>query len=161
MIARAARIPHAEPIDGFDGATPLVVYGDIHDASDKDVFLLPVLSGYQGPLSFQLWTSGISLLEGKISVLDQDGNVLATAQSSSELGDVLTVQLPSATAAKYYIRIEPSTSDVFASGAYGLVVKYDQLIKTDDAAIKQAVLRGHQWQAATDDMLRKSISATC
>jgi dockerin type I repeat protein/matrixin len=151
VIARAARIPHSEPVDGFDGTTPLVVYGDIHDAADKDVFLLPVLPGYQGPLTFQLWTSGISLLQGKISVLDQNGNVLATTQSASELGDVLTVQLPAATAAKYYIRIEPATPDVFATGAYGLVVKYDQLITTGSAAIKQAVLQGHQWQAATDD----------
>lgn len=150
-ISRASRIPHAEAADGFNGTTPLVVYGDIHDAADKDVFLLPVLTGYQGPLTFQLWTSGISLLQGRISVLDQNGNVLATAQSASQLGDVLTVQIPAATAAKYYIQVEPATNDVFAVGAYGLVVKYDQLITATAADIQKAVLQGHQWEASTDD----------
>lgn len=150
-VNRAARIPHAEAADGFDGTTPLVVYGDIQSAADKDVFLLPVLAGYHGPLTFQLWTAGISLLQGRISLLDKDGNVLDTAQSSSALGDVLTLHLPAASDAKYHVRIEPVTSDAFAAGAYGLVVKYDSLITVTAAAIQTAVLSGHQWESKTDD----------
>lgn len=150
-ISRAARIPHAELADGFNGTTPLAVYGDINNATDNDVFLLPVLTGYHGPLTFQLWTSGISLLQARISLLDENGVVLATNQSLSQLGDVLTVQLSAVTAAKYYVKIEANTNDAFGTGAYGLVVKYDQLITTTDQDVKQAVLQGHQWEAATDD----------
>lgn len=61
-IQRATRIRYAEPRDGFTGATPLVTYGDVLSTNDKDVYELPVLSGYSSALTIELVTRGLSEL---------------------------------------------------------------------------------------------------
>lgn len=150
-ISKATRIPHSEPIDGFNGQTPLVVYGDIRNSTDKDVFELPVLPGYHGPLTFEFVTSGISLLSGRMAILDRHGNVLGQVATTAAMGDKVTFQLSAATDEKYYVQIDTPSSDAFSSGAYAVVTKYDQLLTTDAAAIEKSVLEGFRWQARTDD----------
>lgn len=150
-INRATRIRHAEPVDGFDGRTPLIVYGDIRNAADKDVFELPVLPGYHGPLTFELVTHGISQLAARMKILDRNGNVLGQVATTAVLGDKVTFQLPAAPEQKYYIQIDSSSTSVFSSGAYSVVTKYDSLLTTDSALIDKSVLDGFRWQARTDD----------
>ncbi len=152
-IGRATRIPHSEPVDGFDGRTPLVVYGDIRNSTDKDVFELPILPGYQGSLTFDLVTRGISQLSGRLTVLDRHGNVLGQVSTSASLGDKVSFQftLPSGADTKYYLRIDTPATDIFSSGSYALVTKYDGLLTTPAATIDQVVLEGFRWQARTDD----------
>jgi hypothetical protein len=150
-ISRATRIPHSEASDGFNGATPLVVYGDIGNSTDKDVFELPVLLGCQGPLTFELVTKGISLLSGRMTLLDRHGNVLRQVSTAASLGDKVALHLSSATEGKYYIQIDAATTDAFSSGAYAVVTKYDPLLTTSAADIDKSVLQGFRWQARTDD----------
>lgn len=150
-IARASRIPHAEPTDGFDGTSPLIVFGDVLDGQDRDVHLLPLLPGYQGAMTFELRTQGLSQLQGRISVLDQQGNVLAQSASTAALGDVVTLHLSAATGERYFLQVEAADTGVFASGGYAVVVKYDELIAASDAQIARLVVDGFRWQARTDD----------
>lgn len=150
-IQRATRIPHSEPVDGFTGATPLVVYGDLQNATDKDVYELPVLPGYSGPLSFDLVTRGISELAGRLTVMDRDGHVLAQASTAAPLGDKLTVSLTSLPVGKIYLQVDTPAGGLFSSGAYAVVTRYDQLLTTPAASIDQTVLTGFHWQSRTDD----------
>lgn len=150
-IQRATRIPHSEPVDGFTGATPLVVYGDLQNSADIDVYELPVLPGYSGALSFDLVTRGISELAGRLTVMDRDGHVLAQASTAALLGDKVTVSLMSLPVGKLYLQVDAPTGGLFGSGAYAVVTRYDQLLTTPAAVIDQTVLTGFHWQSRTDD----------
>lgn len=150
-IQKAARIPHAEPIDGFTGATPLLVYGDVLNASDKDVYELPLLPGYSGSLSIDLVTRGISELAGRLTVMDRDGTVLGQVVTSKNVGDKVTVNLTTLPTGKLYLQVDAPNAGLFSSGAYAVVTRYDQLLTTPAASIDAKVLEGYHWQARTDE----------
>ena len=163
-IQRATRIRHAEAIDGYTGATPLATYGDVQNASDKDVYELPVLPGYSGALTIELRTRGISELAGRLTVMDRDGVVLGQVSTAGNLGDKVSVQLASVTPGKLYLQVESAGSGLFSSGSYGLVTKYDELLTTPPATVDAIVLQGFHWQARTDDShgqvdIRKLLSS--
>jgi len=152
-IAKASRIPHSEAVDGFTGQTPLIVYGDLLNTSDKDVFELPVLTGYHDGLTFDLVTRGMSFLSAKFSVMDRNGNVLDQVTTTDHSGSKVSLHVASATEGKYYLKVETVSSDIYASGSYAVVTKYDTLLTTPQATIDRITLEGFQWQARTDDSL--------
>lgn len=152
-IAKASRIPHSEAVDGFTGQTPLIVYGDLLNTSDKDVFELPVLTGYHDGLTFDLVTRGISFLSAKFSVMDRNGNVLDQVTTTDHSGSKVSLHVASATSGKYYLKVETTSSDIYASGSYAVVTKYDTLLTTPQATIDRITREGFQWQARTDDSL--------
>ena len=61
----------------YTGTTPLVTFGDISTNKDVDFYALRPPSNYNGPITFQLDSAGISLLTTKLTVMDQNGNVIA------------------------------------------------------------------------------------
>jgi Matrixin len=77
----------------YTGTTPLVVYGDIGSNKDVDVYAVKPPSNYDGPITFQLQSAGISLLTTKLTVMDSQGNTLGQAQAASDFGDTVTVHL--------------------------------------------------------------------
>jgi hypothetical protein len=127
---------------GFNGATPLVVYGDISSNRDADFFSVRPQSSYTGPVTFRLQSTGISLLTTHLTVMDGQGNVVGEAQASSDFGDTVTVHLdhadPSTT---YYLKVEGATHDVFGIGSYGLAATFDNTNQVTPSAL-DAVLRG-------------------
>lgn len=152
-IAKSSRIPHSEAVDGYTGQTPLIVYGDLLNTSDKDVFELPVLTGYHNGLTFDLVTRGISFLSAKFSVMDRNGNILDQVTTTDHSGSKVSLHITSATEGKYYLKVETASSDIYASGSYAIVTKYDTLLTTPQDTIDRVTLEGFQWQARTDDSL--------
>src|SRR5581483_8245210 len=86
-IDRATQVK--EP-GSYDGETSLVAFGDITTPGDVDVYEVQNRSGYTGPVTFRLQTSGISLLTPRMTITDRDGNVLARATGSGARGGVLS-----------------------------------------------------------------------
>jgi hypothetical protein len=135
--------PNSDDGIPFTGTTPLLASGDLIATGQNDVFSLQTLP-YTGPMTFRLQTAGISVLSPELIVYDASGNVLGQAQSTSPLGDVVSVHLDSVAAnATYYVRVEAASSDLFAVGRYGLAVTYDATLKTPPDEIA-ALLRGSQ-----------------
>jgi hypothetical protein len=127
---------------GYAGATPLVVYGDVGSNKDVDVFSVRPLSNYNGPITFQLQSAGISLLTPKLTVMDSKGVVLGQAQASSDFGDTVTVHLnQSSSNQTYYIEVQGATQDVFGIGSYGLAVTFDATNTISSPAL-ESVLTG-------------------
>jgi hypothetical protein len=128
---------------GYTGSTPLVVYGDIGSNKDVDFFSVkPPNSNYNGAITFQLQSAGISLLTTKLTVMDSNGNVLGEAHAASDLGDTVTVHLnQSSSNATYYVKVEGATQDVFGIGSYGVAVTFDAT-NTTAASTLQSVLTG-------------------
>lgn len=94
---------------------------DITTLEDVDVYRFRTSSD---EFSVRLETAGRSLLVGRLSVYDADGNLVATVSSSSPLEGnlLLTVQNPLEDAT-YYVTVESATQDVFGIGGYQLVTK--------------------------------------
>jgi hypothetical protein len=128
--------------NGYVGATPIIVYGDINSSSDVDTYMFRApTSGYTGPVRVRVQSAGRSLLAPKLTLFNAAGSVLDTASSSSYSGDTVTVHLDGITPnANYYIRVEGATGDAFGAGGYGLAVCYDSVLTTSAAQL-DAMLR--------------------
>jgi hypothetical protein len=128
----------------YNGATPVVAYGDITTVPDVDFFALRPYSNYRGPMTFRLLTAGVSLLAPQLMVYDTNHNLLGQATSTTVGGDELMVRLsqvdPNVT---YFIKVSGATADVFGVGRYGLAVTFDaNLLPSVTAPQIDAVLRG-------------------
>jgi hypothetical protein len=136
----------------YTGTTPLVVYGDVSTNKDVDFYAVKPLSNYNGPITFRLQSSGISLLTTRLTVLDSSGNVLGTAKAESDFGDTVTVHLnQSSSNATYYLKVEGATHDVFGIGSYGLAVTFDGTNTVSSSAL-DAVLRGPYQNLSVNDI---------
>jgi hypothetical protein len=135
----------------FDGTTPAIAYGDVTTLGDQDFFAMQA-PPTGGPMTFRVLTSGISLLEPRLTVYDATGQVLEESASTNLLGDVLSITLPQTTAAvTYYARVDGATGSLFGIGHYGLAVTWDSTLTVTTAQI-DAVLRGPYGELPTDDV---------
>jgi hypothetical protein len=137
---------------GYTGTTPLVAYGDIGSNKDVDVFSIKPLSNYNGPITFQLQSAGISLLTTKLTIMDAKGNVLGQAQASSDFGDTVTVHLnQSSSNQTYYIEVQGATQDVFGIGSYALAVTFDATNTISSSGL-ESVLTGPYQNLSPNDI---------
>src|SRR5262249_11125552 len=136
----------------YTGTTPLVAYGDIGSNQDADVFAVKPPSNYNGPITFQLQSAGISLLTTKLTITDSQGNVLGQAQAASDFGDTVSVHLNQQSVnATYYLKDEGATRDVSGIGSYGVTVTFDAT-NTVTASALDAVLRGPYQSLSPSDL---------
>ncbi len=148
-IKTATQIPFP---GGYTGTTPLVVYGDIGSNKDVDVYSLRSPSNYNGPVTFQLQSAGISLLTTKLTVVDSKGNVLGQAQAASDFGDTITVHLNQVSSnTTYYLEVQGATQDVFGIGSYGLAVTFDATNTISSSAL-ESVLTGPYQSLGPNDI---------
>lgn len=146
----ATRIRYSQESGGYDGSTPLAVYGDITARADVDTFWVKPLVGYTGPITFRLQTAGVSLLAAKLSVYDDAGRLLGSTTGSA--GGVLTFTVPRTVAdQKVYARVEAAPGTAFAVGRYGLGVTFDGLLKPTPVSL-ETVLRGPYEALDNDDV---------
>src|SRR5262249_51008511 len=129
-FAGATQIDYSGLSPVYTGTTPLVAYGDRTTLTDADYFWVKPLSGYTGPVTFQLQTAGVSFLAPQLKVYDQNFQLLGTAQSTNALGDVVSVRLAANNplAGRYYISVGSSRGDLFGIGRYALAVSFDNLV---------------------------------
>lgn len=141
-LTTATSVAFPEGDDSFDGQTPLVVFGDITTNLDRDFFSVTTPRDYQGPVTFRLQTAGVSLLQGRLTVFDDAGNVVGEAQSNNLFGDSITVHLDQVTAnARYFFRVEAATTDDFGFGRYAAAVTFDSTLTTTPEQLDY-ILRG-------------------
>jgi hypothetical protein len=73
-----------------------------------------------------LQTSGISLLDAKLTVLDAAGNVVQSTVAADPMHGNLSIRIANANAgAVYYFKVEGGSTDVFGVGNYRLAVTPD------------------------------------
>jgi hypothetical protein len=133
--------------DGFDRSAPLTVGGVISTGQDVDYYAFKTLKALDlssDGVTIRLRTAGVSQLQGRLSVYDRAGNLVATAQDADPLSGDLSIQLTSPTAsANYTIRVDGVPgAGVFGVGAYQLEVDYRPLAVQASMAGFQQALRG-------------------
>lgn len=140
----------ATPLTGEGGRVPLVAFGDIQSAIDTDYFSLVVPESASGAMSVDVVTSGVSLLQPRVTVTDAAGNLLASQSSSALGGDRLRLTLPQVRAGeRYLIQVEPAAA-TFAVGRYGVGVTFPAVSRVPDSQLF-AVLAGPFDQLAPDE----------
>jgi hypothetical protein len=100
--------------------------GDLTRVGDVDVYKLtaPATTGTTG-LTVNLQTAGISLLTAKVSILDGQGNTVASTATTDPLNNDLSIAVPNYSASStYYVKVEGATTDVFSVGSYVLRLNY-------------------------------------
>jgi hypothetical protein len=141
-MKNASRIRYSAVSGGYDGSTPITQYGDLANGSDVDYFVVKPLLGYTGSMTFRVQTNGISFLAPKITVLDRNGAVLATRQSTSNSGDTLSIRLTSVVPDQdYYLKVEAASNATYRVGRFGVAVTFDDLLAPTALSI-DTVLRG-------------------
>ncbi len=157
----ASRIRYSAVSGGYDGSTPVIQYGDLSKATDVDYFVIKPLVGYTGPMTFRVQTSGISFLGPKITLMDRNGTVLATRQSTSSSGDSLTLRLRNVVPDnEYFLKVEASPTAPYKMGRFGVAVFFDGLLKPTSVSI-DTVLRGRYESLAPEkvDALFKNFNS--
>jgi hypothetical protein len=142
-FATATQMDYSGIVSGYTGTTPVVAYGDRATSGQVSYFWVQPIPAYNGPVTFRLQTSGISFLEPRLTVYDQNYQLLGQAQSTSAFGDTVSVQLPQSNplANRYYVEVDSGAADLFGIGRYALSVTFDGRLLVDPNTLP-ATLRG-------------------
>lgn len=148
-IDKATKIKNS---GSLNGEIPLIVYGDIHLPTDVDYFELPPLSGYTGPVKFELISSGISLLKARLSLFDEDGRFIQSSVMSGVRGGRISVTIPAALPGEtYFAKVEAIDDSLQSTGSYALKATFENNLRSDSALIEK-VLQGKYWHLKQDDV---------
>jgi hypothetical protein len=149
-IARSSRIRGGENdttvLDGFSGNQVWIQFGDLHDATDRDVYEVRTSSSYVGPLTVEVRTKGLSLARVSAEITDRNGISLVQANSEGELGGALQLTLNSTTAGgKYYLQVHAGSDAFWATGDYSITIATPLQLSTDGASIDEWIQKAHRW----------------
>lgn len=93
---------------------------DVTTRQDVDVYRFTAIGL---PTTVRLQAAGLSLLVGKVSVLDSSGRVIASGTASGPLKNDVTLQLNGLVLGRsYFVKVESGSPDAFGVGAYRLRV---------------------------------------
>jgi hypothetical protein len=99
------------------------VDAELTTAADVDVYKFTT-GLLTNQITVNLTAAGLSLLTAKVDLLDANGNVVATTQSTDPTANDLTASFGSVRAlSTYYVRVSAARTDVFGVGAYHLEVQ--------------------------------------
>lgn len=127
----------------YVGQFPIVLFGDVTTNSDIDTYRIDVPLGYNGPMTFRLQSSGLSLLAPQLSVYSNTGLLKGMSLSTDPSGDTITVHLNQVYSGnRFYMRVQGATPDVFGFGRYSAAVIYDNATLPAYAARLDGIMTG-------------------
>lgn len=112
-------------LNDFNGQIPTALFGDLTSDLDQDYYFYKVPGGYEGSLTLTVKSSGISLLNGTMEVIDSSGNVVGSTSFRHDVDHSGVVTLNHVTAGEPYTILVHSTDSKFDIGSYGLAVSID------------------------------------
>ena len=93
-------------------------------------------------MTIQLQTSGISFMQPRVGGLRSELQLLGEAQSTSDLGDVVSVHLPNVNPfERYYIEVDSPAQNVFGIGRYALSVTFNGRSLVNPASLPAILAR--------------------
>lgn len=133
----------------FNGATPAVEYGDIQSIQDVDVFELRPLAQYNGPVTVQIVTNGISQVQLKAELIDSKDHILQTAVSPGP-GQNFSLDLNGVgSTEKLYVRVSAVSGQPYTIGSYAILQRFVNRITATEENITRTVLQGHRMIATS------------
>lgn len=137
-------------------ASTHLVYGDITTANDVDVFSLSIPAKASGPVSIQLQTRRISLLNARLSVRTVEGQEVAKTESvrvgGATLGVTIDDVIPGAT---YLIEVSAVEGSSFNVGGYSLITKFELEVDVPvDAGVLERLAESRDRELSQTDVQR-------
>ncbi len=124
--ASASELLTVELNESGHGSAPTIVYGDIGANTDLDFFYIEPPSNYNGSLTIEVRTLGISLLKPRLRVLDHNLQLITQGVTTTFGGDRLIVNLPAIEEnQKLYFQVSSSNGDELNIGGYSLITTFD------------------------------------
>ncbi len=159
-LGDATRLRFSDVTSHFDGTTPLIHFGEIQNSQDRDIFFFQPPNKYSGPTTIHVLSAGLSMLQFRATVLDKNGNVLATGTSTAKMGGDVSISLPSiASNAETFIQVDPIGDPFARQGSYVVVASLDELNTVPFAETRAIIERSHRWFAlSADSLLNLNIS---
>ena len=126
-FSKATQLTVNQVNGGVAGSAPSLSYGDITSANDTDFFRLVTPSGYSGPITLRVRSTGVSLLAPQLQIYDASHQLLQQLSSTSTSGDDLsiTIQNSGGGSATYYVEVSGATPNVYGIGGYALSATLD------------------------------------
>ena len=154
-IARASRIRGGEDdntvLEGFSGSQVWIQFGDLHNATDRDVYEIRTSVNYSGPLSVELRTSGLSLAKLGAEITDRNGRSLAQAEMSGDFGGTSILTLNQTTPdGKYYLQVHAGANAFWATGDYSVTIATPARLQSDANVIADWTRNAHRWYYNSD-----------
>ncbi len=119
-FANASNIAMVSPTGANAGSSLVTIVKSLSTPTSAHYYTLTPGSD-PGATSFQLKTSGISMLQATLTVYDASHKVIGTATAADPRSGDLTVTLPSLAAnATYYVSVTGARGDAFSLGNYQL-----------------------------------------
>ncbi len=102
------------------GSFPSIIFGDVSDSADADYFKVETPDDYDGPITFQFVSEGISQLSPSVSLFDRLGNLITRVDSIRSHGDLISVSASSQDSeGKYYVKVDGGLGA--STGSYSLI----------------------------------------
>ncbi|MFO1062774.1 MAG: dockerin type I domain-containing protein [Pirellulales bacterium] len=152
VIGDATRIRFDGTSSHWDGKAPLVHYGEISTASDKDIYFYDAT--FSGATTFRVASAGLSQLQFKMSILDKNGNVLAQGTAHDASGGDLKLHLSNvAVGQKVYIKVEADGDPSAAIGSYAVIIQPDATAAYSDTEVLRVAQKAGRWFASSAQTL--------
>ena len=154
-ISRASQIRGSEDdqsvSEGFNGSQVWIQFGDLLNASDRDVYEIRTSLNYSGPLAVEIRTSGLSLAKLRAELTDRNGQVLASADVAGNLGGVSVLTLNTTTPeGRYYLQVHSGASPLWSTGDYSITIASPTRLHNDADSIAAWSRKAHRWYYDSD-----------
>ena len=144
--------------NGFDGSTPAVIYGDLSSSDDIDTYRFDPVDGYEGSVTVQVRSLGISQLEPRVRLFSGDGEVIASEQASQSGGATVSLTIPKTVENRYYIQVDSANDGLGGIGGYSVLGIFDGLVRSTPEII-DSMAAGGKFRFMRQDQLQDFLVA--
>ncbi len=150
----ATRMRFSDVASNFDGTRPLIHYGEITTASDRDIFYFEVPQTYHNTTTVHVESRGLSQLEFRLTIKDLDGNTIASSETLTPQGGEVHLTIPGTpNGGKYYLQIDAVGDNLNRLGSYAVIVELDTRVAVPYATTLVSVQKASRWFASSPDVL--------
>lgn len=150
----ATRMRFSDVTSTFDGTKPLIHYGEISQATDRDIFTFEVPQTYHGTTTVHVDSRGLSQLQFRLTLKDVKGNVIASGDNTAIAGGEVRLHIPgTANGGKYYLQIDAIGSSINKVGSYAVIAELDGKVSVPYETTLKSVQKAHRWFASAATVL--------
>lgn len=153
-LGDATRMRFSDVSSSFDGTKPLIHYGEITKASDRDIFFFEVPQSHKGTTTVHVESRGLSQLQFRLKIMNSNGVTLSTGDGTGVQGSEVHLTIPATTnGGKYYLEIDAIGDSLNRIGAYAVVAELDGKVAVPYETTLASVQKAHRWFASASTVL--------
>lgn len=138
-------VVQTEDAEDFDGSQQWIQFGDLTTVEDVDYYVVEMADNYRGSLAFAVQTSGFSVAEVAVQLVDRDHTLIASGTVRPN-GDWLMLQTERLDDhEEYFLRISATAEGTQSIGTYAIFVGTPDQLQISKDEITQWARKAYQW----------------